>query len=94
MNIIKCQNEKLETFNIDTQPTQSFGALQEHSKQLIKICEASVQLSGRTLRKIPFLAYALFLNGTKTPDLRNFLVAMNKAVEKEHQQRKDFKTKK
>ncbi|ENN75932.1 hypothetical protein D910_08635 [Dendroctonus ponderosae] len=68
--------------------------LKEHSKQLIKICEASVQLSGRTLRKIPFLAYALFINGTKNPDLRIFLDAMDKAVEKEHQQRKDFKTRK
>uniref|UniRef100_A0AAR5PM19 AAA+ ATPase domain-containing protein n=1 Tax=Dendroctonus ponderosae TaxID=77166 RepID=A0AAR5PM19_DENPD len=93
-NVIKCQNEKFETVNINRQPIQLLDDMQEHSKQLIKICEASVQLSGRTLRKIPFLAYALFINGTKNPDLRIFLDAMDKAVEKEHQQRKDFKTRK
>ncbi|XP_060522110.1 pachytene checkpoint protein 2 homolog [Cylas formicarius] len=51
------------------------------------LCEKSVGLSGRSLRKIPFLAYALFLTD-RPVDLARFLHAMELAVEREHSDRK------
>ncbi|XP_044736682.1 pachytene checkpoint protein 2 homolog [Chrysoperla carnea] len=49
------------------------------SAVLLEISHLSVGLSGRTLRKIPFLAQALFLNKNKS-SLREFLEAMRLAV--------------
>lgn len=51
------------------------------SAELEEICEMSVGLSGRTLRKIPFLAHALHLN-KETANLNEFLTAMKLAVNK------------
>lgn len=51
------------------------------NSELKEICEMSVGLSGRTLRKIPFLAHALHLR-KQTADLDEFLVAMRSAVAK------------
>ncbi|XP_066159254.1 pachytene checkpoint protein 2 homolog [Euwallacea fornicatus] len=76
-DVIECSNE-------------SSDYMHECSKKLIEICQKSTDLSGRTLRKIPFLAHALFV---RTPDqvyMSEFLDAMEKAVEKEHEQRKSF----
>ncbi|KAL1495027.1 hypothetical protein ABEB36_010513 [Hypothenemus hampei] len=61
----------------------------ENAVKLLKICEKSTDLSGRTLRKIPLLAQALFIN-TKPSTLGDFLDAMEKAVETEHQERKNL----
>lgn len=53
----------------------------ELSKQLLLLSQLSCGLSGRTLRKIPFLAHALHLY-TPTANLHNFLKAMELAVKK------------
>lgn len=66
--------------------------MQEHSRKLIRICENSINLSGRTLRKIPFLAHALFLT-SQNVTLEMFLEAMDLAVDKEHKDRKLFSIK-
>lgn len=62
----------------------------EHSKRLIAICEKSVGLSGRSLRKIPFLAHALYLKPKGGHSIDEFLDAMEKAVEHEKTERKHF----
>ncbi|KAJ8928793.1 hypothetical protein NQ314_018592 [Rhamnusium bicolor] len=62
----------------------------EESKHLFRVCEKSLGLSGRSLRKIPFIAHALFLEKSLV-SLSEFLLAMEKAVEKEHMERKYFK---
>ncbi|CAG9773676.1 unnamed protein product [Ceutorhynchus assimilis] len=59
------------------------------SQRLTKICEKSIGLSGRSLRKIPFLADALFLKGNQ-PDVYDFLDAMEQAIEKELSDRNYF----
>lgn len=64
----------------------------ECSKKLLTICQNSVGLSGRTLRKIPFLAHALYVNSDSV-DLDLFLNAMLLAVEAEHKNKKTFITK-
>ncbi|KAJ8972678.1 hypothetical protein NQ317_001698 [Molorchus minor] len=62
----------------------------EETKHLLRICEHSRGLSGRSLRKIPFVAHALFLNQSQMT-LAEYLSAMEKAVEKEHMERQYFK---
>ncbi|KAF7286483.1 hypothetical protein GWI33_005121 [Rhynchophorus ferrugineus] len=64
----------------------------ECSKKLLTICQNSVGLSGRTLRKIPFLAHALYVNSDAV-DLNLFLNAMLLAVEAEHKNKISFTTK-
>ncbi|RZB84914.1 pachytene checkpoint protein 2 -like [Asbolus verrucosus] len=61
----------------------------KHTKKLMEICERSVGLSGRSLRKVPFIAHALFLNNSFVT-LGEFLDAMLKAVEREKKERKYF----
>jgi len=41
------------------------------------------QLSGRALRKAPFLAFALFSNHSKTPTTKQFLVSLENAVKRQ-----------
>lgn len=54
----------------------------KNSLKLLEICRASVGLSGRALRKMPFLAHALYLTGDSI-SLSQFLRAMQLAVEKQ-----------
>lgn len=63
---------------------------EEEYKILGRICQQSVGLSGRALRKIPFIAHALFLNSSYIM-LKDFLEAMEKAIEKEKTERSYFK---
>ncbi|EZA57516.1 hypothetical protein DMN91_002709 [Ooceraea biroi] len=58
------------------------------STKLLKISEMSEGLSGRTLRKIPFLAYALYLPRLSTSKiaLDEFLPAMRTAVIKQKEE--------
>lgn len=58
---------------------------------LWKIAEMSEGFSGRTLRKIPFLAHALFASHQVMSHL-TFLNAMQKAVAKQKQDRRDLTT--
>lgn len=46
----------------------------------LQVCKEANGLSGRTLRKLPFLAHALFLKKRKST-LREFLIAMRLAVD-------------
>jgi hypothetical protein len=44
-------------------------------------------LSGRTLRKLPFIAHALFVRKTAPTTLSEFLVALGKAVDRQREER-------
>ncbi|CAG9859451.1 unnamed protein product [Phyllotreta striolata] len=59
------------------------------TEQLLELCKRSLGLSGRALRKIPFLAHALFTDGSDI-SLSKFLMAMDKAVDKEFTERSYF----
>uniref|UniRef100_A0A3P9MAJ2 Pachytene checkpoint protein 2 homolog n=1 Tax=Oryzias latipes TaxID=8090 RepID=A0A3P9MAJ2_ORYLA len=61
----------------------------EHSLRLMDIAKKSKGLSGRALRKLPFLAHALFV---KTPavTLDQFLDAMSHAVDKQREEKADL----
>ncbi|XP_056638499.1 pachytene checkpoint protein 2 homolog isoform X1 [Diorhabda sublineata] len=59
------------------------------TNKLLDICEKSLGLSGRSLRKIPFLAHALYLESSSS--LQEFLGAMEQAVIKEISERKHLK---
>lgn len=61
----------------------------EEQKILLRLCEKSIGLSGRSLRKIPFIAHALFLSSSSV-SLISFLEAMEKAVIKEKIERTQF----
>lgn len=56
-----------------------------HSLKLLELSRQSVGMSGRVLRKIPFLAHALYTHSTKCPVPR-FLRAMHLAVEKQKEE--------
>ncbi|XP_078690105.1 pachytene checkpoint protein 2 homolog [Branchiostoma floridae x Branchiostoma belcheri] len=58
-----------------------------HSLRLRELAQRSVGLSGRTLRKLPFLAHALFVR-TPTISLEDFLEALSLAVDRQHEERK------
>ncbi|XP_019871347.2 pachytene checkpoint protein 2 homolog [Aethina tumida] len=58
--------------------------------KLWEICKMSEGLSGRSLRKVPFIADALFTKRSFSP-LSEFLSAMKKAIEMEHASRQSFK---
>lgn len=51
-------------------------------EQFKLLLETSKGLSGRTLKKIPFLAYVSLVQSTKKPGLKECLNAMQNAVEK------------
>lgn len=55
--------------------------IEEFSWKLLNICRASVGLTGRALRKMPFLAHALYLSG-ESISLSQFLTALQLAVDK------------
>lgn len=54
----------------------------KHSLKLFELCRESTGLSGRVLRKIPFLAHALNLQ-TRHCALIKFLRAMHLAVQRQ-----------
>lgn len=66
------------------------GLRSEHSQYLWKIANKSVGLSGRTLRKLPFLAYARFFSSVSSVTLRQFLDVLSKAVEIQFAEREDL----
>ncbi|XP_015599937.1 pachytene checkpoint protein 2 homolog [Cephus cinctus] len=57
----------------------------KHSLMLCELSRQSVGLSGRVLRKIPFLAHALYLH-TRTTTVPRFLRAMHLAIEKQKEE--------
>lgn len=76
------KGQQLHLLNTDN------GQLEEH-KVLLRICEQSLGLSGRSLRKVPFVAHALFLEKSLV-SLMEFLDAMEKAIAKEKTDRNYF----
>ncbi len=58
------------------------NAQTKHSLMLFELCRESEGMSGRALRKIPFLAQALY-SQTKHSILTRFLRAMHLAIQKE-----------
>lgn len=61
----------------------------ENSKELMKICQMSEGFSGRTIRKVPFIAHALF-SKTETGTLRHFLDSLILAVEYLRKEKNQF----
>jgi len=59
---------------------------QSATERLYNIAQESEGLSGRALRKLPFLAHAAFIGKRDTP-LNEFLTALERATAKEHEAR-------
>ncbi|XP_059195740.1 pachytene checkpoint protein 2 homolog [Centropristis striata] len=84
--LMKCQiiYPRQQLFTMFELETMGFAKseVSEHSLTLRNIALKSKGLSGRALRKLPFLAHALFV---KTPavTLERFLMAMDQAVDKQ-----------
>lgn len=57
------------------------------SLQLLRISEESYGLSGRTLRKIPFMAHAMFIR-VPVINLEVFLEALTNTIKKQFEDRK------
>jgi hypothetical protein len=55
---------------------------------LIALSDAAKGVSGRTLRKIPFLALMKFCQGAQTVTIENYLTAVEKAIESDKTERK------
>lgn len=79
--------------NLQMDETRNSDA-QVHSRKLIDICRNSTGLSGRSLRKIPFLAHALFLKNKRIHSMDEFLTAMERAIDHEKSERLHFVVKK
>lgn len=75
-----------DEFNIETIAVfQNVNSLQKHqpfsnANILLQICKEAAGFSGRTLRKLPFLAHALYLKKNSIT-LREFLIALRSAVD-------------
>ncbi|KAK0134562.1 Pachytene checkpoint protein 2 [Merluccius polli] len=84
--LMKCQiiYPRRQLFNMFELETMGFAEseVSEHSLILRNIALKSKGLSGRTLRKLPFLAHALFVK-TPTVTLERFLEAIDQAVAKQ-----------
>ncbi|XP_052817296.1 pachytene checkpoint protein 2 homolog [Mya arenaria] len=59
------------------------------SLQLREIAVKSYGLSGRTLRKLPFIAHSMFIQKSEAT-LQEFLVALDKAVQQQFKERNDL----
>ena len=78
---------------IERDPTDlgtTSGLISEHGQRLWKIANKSVGLSGRTLRKLPFLAHARFAHTTDSVTLGCFLDILSKAVEVQFSERNEL----
>lgn len=84
--LMKCQiiYPRQQLFTMFELETMSFAEseVSQHSLNLRSIAIKSEGLSGRALRKLPFLAHALFVK-TPTVSLEKFLVALDQAVAKQ-----------
>ncbi|KAJ8041863.1 Pachytene checkpoint protein 2-like [Holothuria leucospilota] len=64
----------------------------KHSLKLREVAQKSYSLSGRTLRKLPFLAHALFIQ-KPTVTLEVFLEALERAVQQQFEERRGLDSK-
>jgi SpoVK/Ycf46/Vps4 family AAA+-type ATPase len=88
-SIVSYSNESILTYNqvkCCAQLAQTFPA----NYKLMEIAKQSLSLSGRSLRKIPFLAIALFSGGQIPIKFTDFLEYLSKAVTKQFEDRKDL----
>ncbi|KAL7293970.1 hypothetical protein TKK_0012549 [Trichogramma kaykai] len=86
-----CVKELMRTGFIETEPIQDLAYLKmmgyeedsktKHSLMLFDLCRESIGLSGRALKKIPFLAHALYPTTTKHCTLVKYLRSMHLAVQ-------------
>ncbi|XP_014224884.1 pachytene checkpoint protein 2 homolog [Trichogramma pretiosum] len=86
-----CVKELMRTGFIETEPIQDLAYLKmmgyeedsktKHSLMLFDLCRESIGLSGRALKKIPFLAHALYPTITKHCTLVKYLRSMHLAVQ-------------
>lgn len=67
----------------------SCNAATNHSLRLWEISQSSASLSGRTLRKVPFLAHALYVQ-MPVVSIDGFLDAMEKTVQLQFKEREDL----
>uniref|UniRef100_A0A667ZRX5 Pachytene checkpoint protein 2 homolog n=1 Tax=Myripristis murdjan TaxID=586833 RepID=A0A667ZRX5_9TELE len=88
--LMKCQiiHPRQQLFTIPELETMGFAKSEmcEHSLTLRNIAIKSKGLSGRALRKLPFLSHALFVK-TPTVTLGRFLEAMERAVDKQREEK-------
>ncbi|KAK9872263.1 hypothetical protein WA026_017064 [Henosepilachna vigintioctopunctata] len=79
--------EKSSVFEPSTSvTTMDYNNLNQISRKLLELCEKSCGFSGRALRKIPFIAYALF-SASNSNNVEEFFISMEKAIEKEKSDR-------
>ncbi|XP_054903827.1 pachytene checkpoint protein 2 homolog isoform X2 [Poeciliopsis prolifica] len=87
--LMKCQiiYPRQQLFTMYELETMGFvrSEVSEHSLKLRSIAVKSKGLSGRALRKLPFLAHALFVQ-TPSVTLETFLKAMCRAVDKQREE--------
>jgi len=62
------------------------------SMELWRLAGDSTGLSGRTLRKIPFLGLAMFCNVSRKVDMKSFLKGLKKALERQRADREELKS--
>ncbi|XP_050294450.1 pachytene checkpoint protein 2 homolog [Anthonomus grandis grandis] len=87
--IINCDPNSLDTPDMIARGVDLSNNTHEYSKRLMEICHQSSGFSGRTLRKIPFLAHALYVRSENLPvRMDTFLNSMEAAVEREHKDKK------
>ncbi|XP_043973594.1 pachytene checkpoint protein 2 homolog isoform X1 [Gambusia affinis] len=88
--LMKCQiiYPRQQLFTMYELETMGFvrSEVSEHSLKLRNIAVKSKGLSGRALRKLPFLAHALFVQQTPSVTLERFLKAMCRAVDKQREE--------
>lgn len=57
---------------------------------LQQICKEAIGLSGRSLRKLPFLAHALYVKKEGSVTLREYLIALRSAVDFQKRSKQNF----
>ncbi|XP_056300033.1 pachytene checkpoint protein 2 homolog [Pseudoliparis swirei] len=91
--LMKCQiiYPRQQLFSMCELETMGFARseVSKHSLHLGNIAAKSKGLSGRALRKLPFLAHALFVK-TQIVTLERFLEAMDQAVAKQMEEKADL----
>lgn len=81
------EDDGRDEFNISTiENFDSFRSIEKAppfscANIMSQVCKEADGLTGRALRKLPFLAHALFLKNKDKVTLRQFLVAMRSAVD-------------
>ncbi|XP_072250488.1 pachytene checkpoint protein 2 homolog isoform X2 [Leuresthes tenuis] len=91
--LMKCQiiYPRQQLFTMYELETMGFAQseVSEHSLNLRSIALKSKGLSGRALRKLPFLAHALFVKAPSIT-LQRFLEALSQAVDKQREEKADL----